>query len=87
MLKEFKAFAMRGNVLDLAVGIIIGAAFGSIVKSMVDDVIKAVSKRLGGVKVGDPFRTANARGIDIRTTMMKVSRGTSFPQSSESFMT
>jgi large conductance mechanosensitive channel len=39
MLKEFKAFVMRGNVLDLAVGIIIGAAFGAIVKSLVDDVI------------------------------------------------
>lgn len=39
MLKEFKAFIMRGNVLDLAVGIIIGAAFGTIVKSLVDDVI------------------------------------------------
>ncbi|MBI5751653.1 MAG: large conductance mechanosensitive channel protein MscL [Hydrogenophilales bacterium] len=39
MLKEFKAFAMRGNVVDMAVGIIIGAAFGAIVKSLVDDVI------------------------------------------------
>lgn len=39
MLKEFKNFAMRGNVLDMAVGIIIGAAFGTIVKSLVDDVI------------------------------------------------
>ncbi len=39
MLKEFKAFAMRGNVVDMAVGIIIGAAFGSIVKSLVDDVV------------------------------------------------
>ncbi len=39
MLKEFKAFAMRGNVVDMAVGIIIGAAFGTIVKSLVDDVI------------------------------------------------
>ena len=39
MLKEFKAFAMRGNVVDLAVGIIIGGAFGTIVKSLVDDVI------------------------------------------------
>ena len=39
MLKEFKEFAMRGNVLDMAVGIIIGASFGSIVKSLVDDVI------------------------------------------------
>ncbi|HVL18464.1 MAG TPA: large conductance mechanosensitive channel protein MscL, partial [Gemmatimonadales bacterium] len=39
MLKEFKAFIMRGNVLDLAVGFIMGGAFGTIVKSLVDDVI------------------------------------------------
>jgi len=39
MLKEFKAFAMRGNVVDMAVGIIIGAAFGRIVSSMVNDII------------------------------------------------
>ena len=39
MFKEFKTFAMRGNVVDMAVGIIIGAAFGAIVKSLVDDVI------------------------------------------------
>jgi len=39
MLKEFKDFAMRGNVLDMAVGIIIGAAFGAIVKSLVDDIL------------------------------------------------
>lgn len=39
MLKEFKEFAMRGNVMDMAVGIIIGAAFGKIVSSLVNDVI------------------------------------------------
>jgi len=39
MLKEFKEFAMRGNVMDMAVGIIIGAAFGKIVSSLVSDVI------------------------------------------------
>jgi large conductance mechanosensitive channel len=39
MLKEFKEFAMKGNVLDMAVGIIIGAAFGPIVKSLVNDII------------------------------------------------
>lgn len=39
MWKEFKAFVLRGNVMDLAVGVVIGAAFGSIVKSLVDDVI------------------------------------------------
>jgi large conductance mechanosensitive channel len=39
MLKEFKAFAMRGNVVDLAIGVIIGAAFGKIVSSFIEDVI------------------------------------------------
>jgi large conductance mechanosensitive channel len=39
MFKEFKEFAMRGNVVDMAVGIVIGAAFGLIVKSLVDDVL------------------------------------------------
>ena len=39
MLKEFKDFAMRGNVVDMAVGVIIGAAFGAIVKSLVDDIL------------------------------------------------
>jgi large conductance mechanosensitive channel len=39
MLKEFKEFAMRGNVVDMAIGIIIGAAFGGIIKSLVSDVI------------------------------------------------
>ena len=39
MLKEFKEFAMRGNVVDMAVGIVIGAAFTSIVKSLVDDIM------------------------------------------------
>ncbi|OQS08752.1 mechanosensitive ion channel protein MscL [Chromobacterium violaceum] len=39
VLKEFKEFAVKGNVIDLAVGVVIGGAFGSIVKSLVDDVI------------------------------------------------
>lgn len=39
MLKEFKAFAMRGNVIDLAIGVIIGGAFGKIVGSLIEDVI------------------------------------------------
>jgi len=39
LLKEFKAFAMRGNVIDLAIGVIIGAAFGKIVSSLVSDII------------------------------------------------
>ena len=56
MLKEFKAFIMRGNVLDLAVGIIIGAAFGTIVKSLVDDVIMPpVGLALGNVDFSNLF--------------------------------
>ncbi len=39
MLKEFKEFALRGNVLDMAIGIIIGAAFGSVVSSLVNDIL------------------------------------------------
>jgi large conductance mechanosensitive channel len=56
MLKEFKAFAMRGNVVDMAVGIIIGAAFGAIVKSLVDDVIMPpIGLLLGNVDFSDLF--------------------------------
>lgn len=56
MLKEFKAFIMRGNVLDLAVGIIIGGAFGVIVKSLVDDVIMPpVGLALGDVDFTNLF--------------------------------
>ena len=50
MFKEFKAFALRGNVVDMAVGIIIGASFGGIVKSLVDDVLMPpLGALIGGV--------------------------------------
>jgi large conductance mechanosensitive channel len=56
MFKEFKAFALRGSVLDLAVGIIIGAAFGTVVKSLVDDVIMPpVGLALGNVDFANLF--------------------------------
>jgi large conductance mechanosensitive channel len=56
MLKEFKEFAMRGNVMDLAVGVVIGAAFGKIVTSMVNDVIMPpIGKLMGGVNFSDLF--------------------------------
>lgn len=56
MFKEFKDFAMRGNVVDMAVGIIIGGAFGTIVKSLVADVIMPpVGLLLGGVDFTDLF--------------------------------
>jgi large conductance mechanosensitive channel len=56
MFKEFKEFAMRGNVVDMAVGIIIGAAFGTIVKSLVDDVIMPpIGLLLGNVDFSNLF--------------------------------
>jgi large conductance mechanosensitive channel len=48
MLKEFKEFAMKGNMLDMAVGIIIGAAFGTIIKSLVDDILMPLISTLTG---------------------------------------
>jgi large conductance mechanosensitive channel len=56
MLKEFKEFAMRGNVLDMAVGIIIGAAFGKIITSFVNDVLMPpIGLLMGNVDFGDLF--------------------------------
>jgi large conductance mechanosensitive channel len=56
MLKEFKEFAMRGNVVDMAVGIIIGAAFGTIVKSLVADIIMPpIGLLLGDVDFSNLF--------------------------------
>ena len=50
MWKEFKAFVLRGNVMDLAVGVIIGAAFGAVIKSLVEDVIMPpIGVATGGV--------------------------------------
>jgi len=56
MLKEFKEFAMKGNMVDMAVGIIIGAAFGKIVSSLVSDVLMPpIGKLLGGVDFSNLF--------------------------------
>lgn len=56
MLKEFKEFAMRGNVMDMAVGIIIGAAFGAIVSSLVADVLMPpIGMLLGNVDFSELF--------------------------------
>ncbi len=58
MLKEFKEFAMRGNVMDMAVGIIIGGAFGKIVSSFVGDVMMPpLGLLLGGVDFSDKLIT------------------------------
>ena len=56
MLKEFKEFTMRGNVVDMAVGIIIGAAFGTIVQSLVNDIIMPpIGLALGNVDFSNLF--------------------------------
>jgi len=56
MLKEFKEFAMRGNVLDMAIGIVIGAAFGAIVTSFVDDILMPpIGMLLGSVDFTNLF--------------------------------
>ncbi len=67
MLQEFKEFAVKGNMIDMAVGIIIGGAFGTIVKSLVEDVIMPpIGMLLGGVDFSDikiPLKAA-ANGKD-----------------------
>jgi large conductance mechanosensitive channel len=55
MLEEFKKFALKGNVVDLAIGVIIGAAFGKIVDSLVGDVIMPFIGALGGVDFSNYF--------------------------------
>jgi large conductance mechanosensitive channel len=65
MLKEFKEFAMRGNVLDMAVGIIIGAAFGQIVNSFVQDVLMPpIGRLLGHVDFSNLFVPLTDRHYD-----------------------
>ena len=64
MFKEFKEFAMRGNVVDMAVGIIIGGAFGTIVKSLVDDVLMPpIGLLLGNVDFSNIFAVIKAGKI------------------------
>src|ERR1700757_3239968 len=55
MLKEFREFAMKGNVVDLAVGVIIGAAFGAIVNSLVGDIIMPIIGAVGSLDFSNYF--------------------------------
>ena len=56
MLKEFKQFAMRGNMIDLAIGVVLGAAFGAIINSLVKDILTPpLGKLIGGVDFADLF--------------------------------
>lgn len=78
MIKEFKTFAMRGNVIDMAVGIIIGGAFGKIVSSFVTDIIMPpIGLLLGGVDFADivvPLKSAsvNAAGEEVGAVTMNI---------------
>jgi large conductance mechanosensitive channel len=68
MFKEFKEFALRGNVVDMAVGIIIGAAFTTIVRSMVDDIIMPpIGVVTGGVDFSNMFVALNGEHYDSLT--------------------
>ncbi|MCE7910257.1 MAG: large conductance mechanosensitive channel protein MscL [Candidatus Brocadia sp.] len=68
MLKEFKTFAMRGNVLDLAVGIIIGAAFGKIITSLVNDIIMPpIGLLLGKMDFSNLFVNLSGTPYNSRT--------------------
>ena len=65
MLKEFKEFAMRGSVVDLAVGVVIGAAFGKIVTSLVDDIIMPpIGRIVGHVDFSNLFLSLNGSHYD-----------------------
>ena len=65
MLQQFKEFALRGNVVDMAVGIIIGAAFSTIVKSLVDDIVMPpIGVLTGGVDFSNIFITLGGGSYD-----------------------
>lgn len=73
MFKEFKEFAMRGNVVDLAVGVIIGAAFGTIVTSLVNDVIMPpIGLATGGIDFKNLFFTLKG---DTYATLEEARKG------------
>ena len=67
LLTEFKAFAMRGNVVDLAVGVVIGAAFGKIVTSLVDNVIMPpIGYAIGGIDFSDLMWKIGSPVVDAK---------------------
>ena len=66
MMQEFKSFAIKGNVIDLAVGVIIGGAFGKIVDSLVQDVIMPViGKLFGGLDFSNYYIPLNHQGLHL----------------------
>jgi len=77
VLKAFKEFAMRGNVLDMAVGIIIGAAFGKIVSSLVDDVLMPpIGRLLGSVDFSGLFINLSSKSYETLADAKKAGAAT-----------
>jgi large conductance mechanosensitive channel len=65
-MQEFKQFAMKGNVVDLAVGVIIGSAFGKIVASLVEDIVMPpISKLFGGLDFANYYLPLNNQGVHL----------------------
>ena len=76
MLKEFKEFALKGNVMDMAVGIVIGAAFGTIVKSFVADVIMPpIGLLLGDVDFQNLFVVLKEGAVSLKAAPVKKKKG------------
>lgn len=66
MMQEFKEFAMKGNVVDLAVGVIVGAAFSKIVDSLVQDIIMPpIGKLIGGLDFGNYYIPLNGQAMNL----------------------
>jgi len=77
VLKDFKEFAMRGNVMDLAVGVIIGAAFGKIVSSLVEDIIMPpIGALLGHVDFSAKFINLSGKSFETLADAKKINAAT-----------
>jgi large conductance mechanosensitive channel len=77
VLKEFKEFAMRGNVMDLAVGVIIGASFGKIVSSLVEDIIMPpIGALLGHVDFSALFINLSGKSFETLADAKKINAAT-----------
>jgi len=73
VIKEFQEFAIKGNMVDMAVGIIIGGAFGTIVKSLVDDIIMPpIGLALGGIDFSDIVFTLKEATADAAAVTMNI---------------
>ena len=69
LLKEFKEFALKGNVMDMAVGVLIGGAFSAIVTALTTDFINPLIASIGGAEIGGLIRLpwVNYEGLDVET--------------------